>query len=326
MVDFSDQPLATFAVGDAKYAWDWNWKLNETWGARGTYTMDDYTNKTINVETEKGWEYEMHSINDFSYVKGTFDYLNAPMAVQPSWIKLKGSICPIVRQPNFPVVKAIRTAGLVRGTHPYALVVDDIQKDDQPHDYTWYMTLEYDVQIAKMEQTDDHKMDMILTGNDPTQANSTGTSGSKPEIVPPTIEANTTIPTGQPMLLVRFLNYNNTDPDKIQTEAKQPMILEDSPPPNTKSHYLQRVRRLAVPVHAVSPDFKVLIYAYHQGDPLPTTTWAGNNTVIISWPDQKDRIDFAANPSGKTDVTVRRGADVLVTMNKPVPPLDPASK
>jgi hypothetical protein len=287
--------------------------------------MDDYLNKTIKVETAKGWEFEMHSVNDFSFLKRTDAYLNRPLATLPSWIKPKGCIDPMVRQPNFPVVRALRTAGLVRGAHPYAVVVDDIQKDDQPHDYTWYMTLEYDVQIAKIAHPSDHEMDLILTGSDPTQAHAAGLATSRPDIVPFALDPSAAIPAGQPMLLVRFLHFNNTDPDHIQTEAKTPTILEDPPPPNPKSHYLQRVRRLAVPVRAVSPDFKVLLYAYRQGDPLPVTTWTGPASVTVAWPDQKDQVDFTAAPSGKTDVTITRGPAVLITMNKPVPPLDPPS-
>ncbi len=323
MVDFSDQPQATFAVGDAKYAWDWNWKYNDTWGAKGTYTLDDYNNKTIKIDSANGWEFEPHSVNDFSYLKQPLDYLNQPLAIQPSWLLPAGCIRPIVRQPNYSVQTAFRTAGLIRGAHPYALVIDDIQKDDQPHDYTWYMTLEYDVQIAEIDKPNDHEMDIILTGSDPTQAKAVeaGVNDSKAPLAPK-LEDISKVPAGQPMLLVRFLNYNNTDPTKIATEAKEPTIMEDTPPPDPKGHYLQRVRRLAVPVHALSPDFKVLLYAYHQGDPLPTTAWSGNKTVTVSWPDQQDQIMFSMADSGKTNLTVTRGSSTLITMANPIAKLE----
>ena len=39
--------------------------------------------------------------------------------------------------PYNPVSKATRSLVMVRGEHPYVLLVDDIQKDEQPHLYSW---------------------------------------------------------------------------------------------------------------------------------------------------------------------------------------------
>ncbi len=317
MVDFADNPQATFAVGDAKYAWDWNWKFNDPNGQKGMYTVDDFKNNTIQVD--KGWDLEPHSVNDFSYLKRSFKYLTDPLSIEPDWIKPKGAIRPIARQENDPVQRAFRTAGLVRGAHPYALVVDDIQKDDQAHDYTWYMTLEYDAQIAKLTRTNDHEMDIILTGGDPAQ---TGQAGKEP--LPPKLDPAATIPAGQPMLLVRFLNYNTDANAEIKAEAKEPTILEDAPPADYTKHQAQRIRRLAVPAHTISPNFKVLIYAYHQGDALPATGWKNDHSLGVSWSDQADQINFASASCGKTNVTITRGPDMLVALNKEIAPLDPA--
>ncbi len=319
MVDFVDEPQATFAVGDGKYAWDWNWRPDQPRGKQGTFTLEDFKAKTITVLPD--WELENHTVDDFSYLKLNYAYLNQPLSRQPDWLKMEGCISPMLRQPDYPVQRAFRTAGLVRGTHPYALVIDDIQKDDQPHDYTWYMTVEYDVQIAKIDKPNDHEIDLVLTGADPAQKFAPGASGSPSPPLPAKLGDTAQIPAGQPMLLVRFLNYRNTEPEKIATEAKEPTILEDAPPASPKGHYLQRVRRLAVPVRAVSPEFKVLLYAYHQGDGIPATSWAGANQVKVSWPDQTDQITFSTGSSGKTNVTVTRGAEVLARVDKAVSPL-----
>ena len=219
MVDFVDATNATFAVGDAKYAWDWNWKGNETWGAHGRYTKKDYNNGTIKLE--KGWELEPHSINDFSYTKHDDPLLNEPLALQPDWLRIKGSITPIARQTNFPVQYAFRTAGIVRGEHPYALVIDDIKKDNSAHDYTWYLPLEYDTQIVSTNAPNDHQLDLILTGNDPAQTNAPGFAGIKDR--PPLAvlrDTNAAIPPRQPMLLVRFLNFRNDSKVFPETEAR----------------------------------------------------------------------------------------------------------
>ena len=321
MVDFCDQPSATFAVGDAKSAWDWNWRFNETWGPLGRYTKEDLNNGKVKLAP--GWELETHSVNDFSYTKHTDAYLNEPLSMQPSWVSLKGSIIPIARQVNYPVKKAFRTAGVVRGRHPYAIVIDDIQKDDSMHDYIWYLPLEYDVQITKIE-VNKRGLDLILTGNDPEQrkAPGVGKDDQPGHPVPAKCDPSAVIPNGQPMLLVRFLNLDNDSKAALATEAKEPTILEDLRPEMATDRHYQRVRRLAVRAQAISPEFKVLLYPYHQGEPLPKNEWIGKNSVVFSWPEQKDLIEFKQATSGKTDLKVTRGNETLISIDKPVAPFE----
>ncbi len=320
MVDFVDATNATFAVGDAKYPWDWKWDRLDNWGAKGRYTEQDLA--TNGVKIRPGFELEKHGINDFAYSKHDDDYLKAPLGHQPDWLKIKGSITPVSRGTNYPVQYAWRTAGVVRGTHPYGLVLDDIRKDDTPHDYTWYLPTEYDVQIVKRETNATGGLDLVLTGNDPGQKNAPG-SGKNPKPPLPSLrDTNSPVPAGQPMLLVRFLQIEN-DPKVVPaTEAKEPTILEDEPPAKPKGHYLQRVRRLAIPAHSVEPSFKVLLYPYRQGDPLPVTAWDGTNAVTVLWPEQKDRLEFTKSTTGKTDLKVSRGNDHLISVDKPVKPIE----
>jgi hypothetical protein len=46
---------------------------------------------------------------------------------------------PTLRTPFNPVMYAYRSVGLVRGNHPYAIVLDDIRKDDETRLYEWQM-------------------------------------------------------------------------------------------------------------------------------------------------------------------------------------------
>lgn len=158
MVDFVDQPLATFAVGDAKHAWAWNW---QTLGRTPPYLLDDV--RAGRVEIPPGWQKVEHAINDFSFLKLPFAYLNRPLFEQAHWIAPAGSLSPVVREPNLNVRRAFRTAGVVRGSHPYALVVDDIQVDDQSHRYDWILTLERDIQLAGVTRHDG-QLDVLLRG------------------------------------------------------------------------------------------------------------------------------------------------------------------
>ncbi len=77
---------------------------------------------------------------------------NPLMWVEDSWF---------VRQPNNPVQYAFRSAGLVRGAHPYAIVVDDIRKDFATPDYKWLMQLQDDL-IVKEQNVHDGMHDIIL--------------------------------------------------------------------------------------------------------------------------------------------------------------------
>ncbi len=312
LVDFKDEPLATFAVGDAKYAWDWSWKSLDPRGRGGIYTTDDVRNNRVRLDG--GYELDPHSVNEFSFIKRDYAYLNAPLGEQPSWNLVKGALRPVGRKPNYPVQRAFRTAGLVRGAHPYALVVDDIQKDDTARDYTWYLTLEHDLQIASITRRSEREMDILLTGDDPTQIKLP--AKDQPPLLARRDPA-AAIPAGQPMLLVRFLDHRHDPSAPLKTEAKEPTILETLLPEKAKG---TRIRRLAVPVHAVSPEFKVLIYAYRQGQPLPESRWSGDS-VNVNIDSQRDRIDFTPTKVGKTDVRVVRGSDTLISVDKVIAPL-----
>jgi hypothetical protein len=290
MVDYQDQPMATFAVGDASYAWDWNL---DTLSYVGGYTAEEI--RAGNVKIKPGWEPEMHSINNFAYSKLPDEYANAPLFNLHSWIAQDGLYTPVVRQPNYPVIKAFRTAGLVRGANPYSLIVDDIQKDVTPHHYDWQLLLEQDLDIVKVQ---------------PLPARS--------GVLDITLAAHGSAKRGEPMLLVRILNCNS---DAIPA----PKILPLGDPRGDKKKPI-----LVVPADSISPAFKVLLYAYRQGDPLPETEWNSAHTVVtVELPSYRDTVSFESVESGKTDLKIVRNEagnqSLLVNVSKPVPALAPGA-
>lgn len=304
LVDFVDQPLATFAVGDAKYCWDWQWKRLEKRG--GYYTRDDVESKKVVIPL--GFEPEMHSVNDFAFKKLEYPYLKVPFFELPSWILPSGALTPIVRSPLYPVQRAFRTAGLIRGTHPYMLVLDDIQKDATTHHYDWNLTLEHDIQIASMTKNQDGTTDVLLTGSDPDQKNP-----KAKEITQPTLPAGSKIPDGQPMLLVRVLDAKGLGTPFVQENPNQ-----------TDSKKYSPIRHLVIPSDSVSPDFKMLIYPYHQGTPLPLTRWDSSHAQLsINWDDQQDTAVLTKGSSGKTHLTLNRkgNSQPLISVTKEPAPL-----
>jgi hypothetical protein len=285
IVDFVDRPQATFAVGDAAYCW--NWKYRFVPEPKGPWTIEDA--KLERVVIPPGWEPEVHSVNDFAYTKLPWSYLNDPIFQAPHWLLKDGYARPTVRQANFPVQKAFRTAGLVRGEYPYALVVDDIRKDDAVHHYDWIFTLEKDIKIVKSEPHG-AELDVLLQGDD-----------------------------SPARLLVRVLHRNTT---AGREDAPRVEDLNNAADPKKYGP----IRRLVIPTDAVAPDFKILLYPHHTGDPLPTTTASDDHAAVtVAWPRQTDQIRFTPGALGKTDLTIARqeGATSvpIVSVNKPIEPL-----
>jgi hypothetical protein len=64
---------------------------------------------------------------------------------------------------------------------------------------------------------------------------------------------------------------------------------------------------MVIPADAVAPDYRVLLYPYREGDPLPKTTWDkahGELTVVLG--DQQDTVRFRSLPDGRTGLRIRR--------------------
>lgn len=308
VIDFQDNPDATFAVGDAKYCWDWALQtLNKK---KYYYTIEDV--KAGKIDIPAGYEPEKHTVNDFAYTKLPFAYLNRPLFEASHWILPNGALSPVVRKPNYPVERAFRTAGLIRGPQPYMLVIDDIQKDATIHHFDWTLGLENDIQIVRIEKKNDTEMDIFLTVSDPDQK-----QPRAKEALASSMETGKTIPIGQPMLLIRVLNCTSNG----SKEAALPhiMMLPNIKEPNN----YQPIRLLVIPSDAVAPNYKMMLFTYRQGSALPNTSWNNKHTeVAVKWKDQKDIIKLTPSANGKTNILISRDGKKLISMDKEMKPLD----
>lgn len=285
MLAFKDSLFATFCTGSTKYVWDWNNMEREKPGGKGYYTVEDVLQNKIDYPKNGNWELEPNTTNYFSYLKLPYPYLNVPRSQTPHWVLPKGAIRPFLRQPNYPVQYALRTAGIVRSTNAYALVMDDMAKDSALHHYDWVLTLEHDVQIWKTTKQKDGQLDILLTGNDPDQLEGWG-KDSLPALYNG-IPAN-----NQAMLLVRVLNYNN------QNDTLQPVINEwRATAPKAKD---LPVRRLVIGADASKAAYKVMLLPYRYGMALPVTTWNKQRTLLtVKWSDGRSEvIDFSKCTNG----------------------------
>ncbi len=296
VVDYEDAVNATFMTGDAKYCWDWVWGSTAINRQGAPLTGDDVIKG--NVDIGPGWKPVEQSFNDFAYIKSERPVFKEPLKLRASWIALDGVIDSIFRHEHLPVLKCFRTAGLVRGPRPYVLVVDDVERDGMPTPYEWNLTLQPDLVRYKNTQGLGQAGDIILTGS-----NSLNSDGN--------------LKAGEPALLLRVLEC---------VGKRQPVDIQ-----LREGIKAEKLNILSMRTTAVSPEFKTLLYAFRMGDPLPVTqvrlaSPGAPMMAAVEFPGQRDAIMFTPQAIGKTDVEVKRDGASIVSLNKPVPPLnDPDS-
>ena len=285
VVAFHDAPQATFLCADAKNVWDWQWAAREMKPGEPDPRL------------QQGWQKVASTPNDFRFTQGKEAHLRKPWYGKDHWLQ-PGKITGIAQRPHYPVRKAFRTAGLVRGKHPYALIIDDIQKDDRPHHYKWLMLASSDLEIAPGK---------LGYRFDPRQATGDITLSCRDSARNATDVRE--VRKGDRLLLVRVL------------ECKQRQKGAPHAPPAVG--YLQEFmagirwhqagKRLVLPSWSVAPDYKVLLFPYRHGDELPVTRWNQARTALtVAWPDQRDELAFRTGPDGRTRLVMARdGKKVL---------------
>ena len=131
--DLGEGKTLSYGVMDLKNAYDWLWSHH--WKNPGD-----------------GWEPEMRSFEDIGWKwkrPGQPEKLHGCDDETSPKFNFQG--CNFWRKPNNPVQFCWRTGILVRGPRPYALIVDDVKKDDKERRYDWYMQIPDDVDFE--EQT-----------------------------------------------------------------------------------------------------------------------------------------------------------------------------
>lgn len=262
----SDSTDATFAGCDAHYAYNWKWlKEAAMWSADDPrLKLPHYMLLKQKIDERNGTPAEYDPSP--SVVAYYADYLkgNPLMWDEDSWV---------VRQPNNPVKLAMRSAGMVRGEHAYALIVDDLQKDDATHHYEWNMQLEPDIYLLR-QSSHNGVLDVILAEKD-----------------------------GSRRLLLRFF-----DPQGLDT-AKGAYTEHYGGAYNMGGVNYQApdMYRLVVPTRAVVYHSKTLLFAYREGDPLPDSQWdASAASATVNWAGEQDTMLFRTNAEGRTVFVVKR--------------------
>jgi hypothetical protein len=189
-----------------------------------------------------------------------------------------------------PVEFAYRTAGIVRGKYPYAIVVDDIKKDNQKRIYEWQMQLPDGVSAVTW-----WKMPKGLTVL--TKQESITKRG---------------ITKDAPCLAVLIL-----DRSASSLEAGQGVLF----PIEIRQQLKTKTERLVITSHAVEPKFKIALIPFRFGSPLPAASFK-DGVATITWtqkvhrkPDQlvqQDIIRFTQGDDHRSRFTVSRDSKALL--------------
>jgi hypothetical protein len=260
----------SMASCDVKYPYDWRWLKPLTLWAADDSRFDTpfyrWARKGALAADRSHAELDPSPVVR-AYYDG-YQAGNPMMWDEDSWV---------VRQPNNPVLYAFRSAGLVRGPHPYAVIVDDLRKDDATHRYSWIMQLEPDLEL-RSQHVEKGVRDIVVA------------------------EKN-----GNRRLLLRVLTDGEPAGDAYTENYSATVALRSLIP------FAQGVYRLVIPVQDSALRMRVLLYPYREGEQLPASSWSPDHRRLsVEWPEQKDSIFFTVDGAERTGLTVlRNGKQIL---------------
>lgn len=209
---------------------------------------------------------------------------------------------PIMKIAGNPVRHAFRSAGIVRGEHPWALIVDDIARDTGSHLYQWVMQVPEGTRIANIPLADDAVPGVVLT-----KAPAEPWQYDKAENLPPKT----------PCLLLFLLRSpeSHGGPSKMANQvndASLPIRIEQIASPKQIGSKSVK-NRLIVEARAVDPEFRILMVPWRSGEPMPHVRWdEGKKTAFVSWKGQSDEIAFAKGEDQRSRFTISRDGRELL--------------
>jgi hypothetical protein len=274
-MDLVDTPEVTIGVSDASHAYTWQWS-NSGFGVE---------NRPPEIPGK--WELEtLPEVVEFSRAQAESGKGSQTIFEHHG---------PIIRSEWNRVEKAFRTAALVRGKHPYALIVDDIRKDEQTRLYQWTMQMPADVEIIRTGE----RWAVLGAKEIPADKN---VKGSKPQ-------------PDKRRLLVQIVDIDTTS--KRDGLA---ITLETSPLGNDAFAQGNLRKRLVIPARSSEPRFKILLYPHIEGDPLPDVLWNEDRSgceLRIFRPNRS--LVFAPAAEGRTALSVSRDGKPNLPPSRPRP-------
>jgi hypothetical protein len=270
-------PLMASGSADLTYAYSWRWM---------TQPPQVWTPELITL----GWEVEP-AANIQRIFAGT-----ARDKLRPWWAEyLFTNYIPTLRAPFNPMQRVFRTTAVVRGTHPYAVVVDDVKKDDQARRYEWVSPVSGGVWKAAVPGLAANQVALAYREPGPKE---------EPGLDRPALEPKP----GDPLLLVTAVGLP-TDPT-----AQPSAGVVITPGPADKQGRAQSYERLVIGATAAEIRFTIVLTPVRAGAPLPQVTWDGAaHTAGVAWPDQADHLVLSTTANQRSQLRVERNGTILGT-------------
>ncbi len=268
-------PSAAFAAVDQTRSYSYRWTNQiTTWDARGNSVWE-------RSSSAKNWELETDDPLTLAVYRGTQHWKSRPW-----WPTFNFSNwMPVLRAPYNPVQHAFRTAGLVRGSHPYGLVVDDVKKDDATRLYEW----------------------TAMPGPGVTSVKLPGLRSDEVVFVRSSDVENGAPRPGVPLLLIRALDIDGWAVASFDTQVVGPEDRKGAPT------YFDRGR---IALRDTEGRFRVLLLPLRAGESRPAVTYdAAAQSATIAWSGgQTDTLQFkAATDSARTSFTIERAGSKLLS-------------
>ncbi len=295
LISMLDKDAATFMSVDSKKAYDFAWpghlggftdlkdprRKFKRW-LNFTEQADDF------LKENPGYNWKEHLDKD-PYIEA---YYSGYESGDP---RMWDEYSRPVLFPHNKVEKAFRSGGLVRGKYPYALIVDDIKKDDVMRNYDWLMQVDAAVNVHQV------KLDEIILSP------SCDLSKSSEGIY------RSSLKKGEPALFVKVLHraipkdsFHNPQIRLETFEMKDARLW-----PNGRSFGL--AKRLVIPSYSKEPKFTVLLFPYKVGEETPKFEWNESHTeVTVAWKDQVDTLSFTDHKDGYRECAISRDEQVLI--------------
>lgn len=206
---------------------------------------------------------------------------------------------PTMRIEGNPVQYAFRSAGIVNGKHPYALVVDDISKDGKEHLYDWVMQVPNGTRILPVPAAPSSgaPVSVILTRS------------AGPEewdrMSPPE-----TLPKDAPGLMLCFLGLENSEAshtsfNEVGSE-NSPVRLEQLAGSMVTGGSPLKTRLVASQKGSDSR-FRILMIPVRGGEPLPKVSYdSKTENAMVTWPGQKDSLRFSIGKDQRSRIAFER--------------------
>ena len=261
------------ASADLTYAYSYRWC---------TQPAQDWAGEGIDT----GWEVDPSPLI-LKIFAGTARY-----KLRPWWMPLYCNYLPTCRAPYNPMQYVFRSTALVRGEHPYGLVIDDLKKDKKNHLYQWTAMVGGGIWPAEYEGLADNQM--ILAKREEL---------SNYPAVRPLIKPEQ----GEPLLLVCALGMKKLGGEPLMKVSQEPC---------GKDRYGKETcyQRIALAQTAKHVNYRVLLIPFRMGKPLPTISYnAAKQTATVTWGGQSDEVIFINKDDAPTKVEIKRdGASILI--------------